>query len=51
MKPYQQVNHQTYLLNNYIGNYLTTSNYITPKLIMDFIIGFTYPKPFSICHD
>jgi hypothetical protein len=29
MKPYQQVNHQTYPLNNYICNNLTRSNYIS----------------------
>jgi hypothetical protein len=29
MKPYQQVNHQTYPLNNYISNSLTTSSYNT----------------------
>jgi hypothetical protein len=28
MKPYQQINHQTYLLNNHIGNNLTTSSYL-----------------------
>jgi hypothetical protein len=32
MKPYQQVKHQTYLLNNYIGNSLTTSSYMTNNL-------------------
>jgi hypothetical protein len=32
MKPYQQVNHQSYLLNNYISNNLTTSNYMHMKL-------------------
>jgi hypothetical protein len=29
MKSYLQVNHQIYLLNNYIGNNLTTTSYNT----------------------
>ncbi len=42
-------------LNNYLSNCVITSNYtsnyITPKLIMDSVFGITYPKPFLICHD
>ncbi len=42
-------------LNNYLSNYVTissyTSSYITPKLIMDFVLKITYPKPSSTCHD
>ncbi len=42
-------------LNNYLSNCIITinytSSYIIPKLIMDSVLGITYPKPFSICHD
>jgi len=42
-------------LDNYLGNCVIissyTSSYIIPKLIMDFVLEITYPKPSSTCHD
>ncbi len=34
--------------NNYLSK---SSSYITPKLVTDFVLGITYPKPSSICRD